>query len=316
MKELWGRWDKSDRVPLAQTLPWARAMQSLGAHSVWVFHSKGDLGGVLYQLESEPGTFHCQNGPILDWEAGHSVLLEQTAYFARTVAQFSTDPFRQLNLRPRLDRQLWDQGKWSDFPIEISRVEYASTIQIDLRGTLEELLEGFSSRMKRSLMKTFSPDLETDWRPVDEFIGPHLAESAQLFGKRRGFFVPPWSWFEALLKRDFHPVPSTPRLFIAEVRQGLSSARAWVWIQGGIAYFLYGDSSGPRLGSGVLLGAAVQVVAMLGAYSEGARVYDLNGYVRDLRAQPDYAGVAVFKSQFNGRTVDYAVPEWVISSGE
>ncbi len=307
--ELIRAWDEGGGLdmPLAQTRAWAQATRALGARCIWVGSLEDQASGMVYELPHEPGVFQCQNGPLLHWDdPGRAV--KELAQFARALSVFAGSSFRELRIRPRLLQTEWST-RMKGFPLDAARVEFASTTQVSICASAHELMARFSPRLRRSVMKTFAQEPETDWIVVDRDNGPDLAESARLFGKRKGFFVPPWEWFGALIEAQQEGVTF---LRVAQVRVGLSTARAWIWIDRSSAYYLYGDYSGPRLKSGINLGAAVQVVAMLGAASEGATRYDFNGFVRDTAANPDYAGVSAFKAQFLGEIIDYAVPEFVI----
>ncbi len=306
-------WDaislKSD-VPLAQTLAWARAAKSMGAECLWVSSTADQASGLVHAPPGEAGTLHCQNGPLLAWEEPKKAI-QQFAYFAQTTARDWHALYRQrphtLRLRPRIPKPFWDTGVFETFPIPYAGVEFASTLRKIIPESDISLQQSFSPRLQRTLRHCFTEELQTDWTAVHAISDLKLyTESLRLFSRRKSFIVPPWEWFESLSQEK------QSMLYLAQVRYQGSSARAWIWIQGTEAHFLFGERTGPALPGRMALGAAVQLVALQGARSQGALLYDFNGFQPEAGGLPAYASVSDFKSQFGGDVVDYAIPEFVI----
>jgi len=270
------------------------------------------VGGMVFATQSAGGVhFECVNGPILNWDDPANAP-RQIATFAIAVSKLHRS-FQSLILRPR-----WRQGsteqRLSHLPVAHSNLSYAATVQVPILATEHEQLKLLSPRMRRTLAKTRRESLSVEWnRPTQELLEAFLPRMAD-FAESKGFTVPPLEWFLSLIRQTTEsPEPCDFRLGTARLGDELLTQHL-VCRTGGKTYYLFGHEQRRDSVSRAISGAAtLHLTALDECRYTGTRVYDLNGYIKDVEPDHPYAGVCRFKEQLGGTTVAYEVPEFVIS---
>jgi hypothetical protein len=280
--------------------------------------SKSSFEGVLHERPDEPGTLLCLHGPILDWSAPAQAVSKQFALFMQESVLQWKNTYREtpehLYFQPRILKQHWERLINEGFSIPFTGFEESSTLQKDLGPLQNHFFENVHPRLRRTLSKTLRLDLQMNFEafePSGTFQIYH--QSLTLTGRRKGFRVPPWSWFKALGES------TVPSFFFGQVRYQQSAARAWILIDYGVAHFLFGESTGPKLPGQIALGAAVQWLALTQAPQWGATRYDFQGLTLlepqaapNLRPVHSYETVSAFKTQFRGEVLQFVHPRFEI----
>ncbi len=318
-------------VPLAQTLTWNQAAQAVGVEAYVVFSDQENVGGIVLrtQTDDEVGRFECVNGPLLDWHRNDQVP-RQLATFATAVSRLLPG-FESLTLRPRWRRgQL--EARLAGVPIEVSRLDRAATLVIDLvgpndSGSAASWEDRITPRLRRTLASSADAFFESRFGAVSAVVTPDFAplfgERLRRFGREHGFTAPVSGWLEKLLEVSWIPLAEGVRFFrsAASVGEGAVQAEILVAIHGDEAHYLFGWE---ERGEGARGAWSAQALAHLEAIRwcarEGLGLYDFNGYVvpedRGSTGTADeahpYARVAEFKEQWGGRVIRYEIPEIVI----
>ncbi len=294
---------RDEDCPLAQTLRWARATESVGRRCFLAASPDEGVGGVVFSEDGE--RFECVNGPLLDWDSEHAP--RQLATFAMAVSKLGK--FRALTLRPRWAPDALEQ-RLARLPLEPFAVERAATVQVRVLPSPEAQRAALSPRLQRTLEVGEREGVVSSWE--ETFDLREFAAAMREFGRAHEFTVPPDAWFEKLLA----PAPECEplRFGLARASAGEGSKAelliAKLWSR---SYYLFGYEKRPvALRAALSPMAAAHWRALEHAASARTALYDLNGYVEDPPADHPYAGVSRFKDQFAGLVVPYAVPEFRI----
>jgi len=309
-----------DHSPVQQSRAWARALETLSPRVLSIRTADASsFEGVLHERPDEPGTLLCLHGPILDWSKPAQEVAKQLALFIQESIVCWKETYReiprQLYFQPRILKQEWKRLLHEGFSIPFTGYEESSTLQKELESLPDHFFERVHPRLRRTLRKTLGLDLQLVFEPfVPSAAFQIYHQSLTLTGRRKGFIVPPWSWFKALGRSDI------PCLFLAQARYQSSSSRAWILIDQGVAHFLFGESTGPKLPGQVALGAAVQWIALTQASNWGARRYDFHGLTlldtaasaNSSQSLSNYETVSRFKKQFQGEVLSFVHPAFEI----
>lgn len=296
----------SGQMPLAQTLFWAQAIDSLAGKSFLIFNPKEKVGGIVF-LSDQPGQYECVNGPFLDWDNTQSIP-RQLATFAMAVSRLDKN-FRSLILRPRWEGSEIEK-RLKNLPIPAQSWSSAATLLIPILKNADLQLQALSPRLRRTLRQTWRQKIQTTCCPANFENLPSFVPALQEFSKSRGFVVPPLSWFITLCstkEADFWIVTSQIEL--------QSKTQILICQFGKKVYYLFGyDQRIPSTPASLSTAAQAHWSALLFCQELGVESYDLNGYLIDAPTHHPYYGVCQFKEQFSGTVIRYDVPEFVIQS--
>lgn len=309
--EAWRSIQSQRAAPLAQTLGWARALQTTGASVYLVFSPDEGVGGVLFDSGS---ALECINGPVLDWQDANRCM-RQMATFVMAASRFQSSA-SQVVLQPRW--MLTDSIEWlSHIPMEPFSSEVASTLILDTWvDDPTHWGRDFSKRLQRTLRLTHQAGVNFRWQEVrSEDDLEDFPEKMRSFGKQKGFYVPSRDWFLKLVTGGEGCLQGY--LACAQYSNQNHRARSeiFVGVTGQMAYFLFGcESREGNVRSSMSPSAWAHYQTGLRVAELGCHHYDLNGFVRESAAKSGhtYAGVCEFKKQFGGQIVDYFSPRWVI----
>ncbi|MCC7441160.1 MAG: hypothetical protein IT285_05990 [Bdellovibrionales bacterium] len=301
-------------VPLAQTWTWARGAEVLGMGAWCVYSPDQQVGGVVIG-ERGSGRFECVNGPWIAW-GDPTLAPAQLATFAQAVSRLGPG-FRELGLSPRwMDHQA--AGFLKGLPVEPASVDRAATRVLRLARTDDEQIDGFGTRLRRTLRVSMAKAMEADCVALDAGLARVFSHEGERYAKERGFLVPGAAWFEALI--DSAGEEAGLSLWLARAKVGepgrWREAQVVVALWGRGAHYLFGwqreEGAPPSAWSAA---AVAQFLAMRRCAGEGAAHYDLNGDIVDESPSDPYRGVHEFKAQFGGEVVRYTVPRFVIRAG-
>lgn len=301
-------------VPLAQSLAWARAIESLGSKTYAIFDPGNGVGGIVY--ESSTGQFECVNGPILHWDDSTKIAA-QLSTFVMAATKLSKN-FRGLTLRPRwLESQL--EERLSKLPIEATRIDRASTWIVPVAPTQEEQLAQSTERLRRTFRRAEALTrvrVESwDPSPVSEALD-RFVEAVSQNGREKSFSVPPANWFRSLIESD------QENFLSIRAESFFSKTDLMVAIRGSAAHYLFGvtrrkaDAPSSERASRDSTSTIAHFKALEELRRLGIREYDLNGFVADVTPEHPYFGVAQYKKQFGGSPVDYVQAVFEIKAGE
>ncbi|MBL7715198.1 MAG: hypothetical protein JNL01_06985 [Bdellovibrionales bacterium] len=291
-------------VPLAQTLDWARAIESLGSKTYAVFETDLAVGGIVY--ESQPGRFECVNGPALHWDDSEKVAA-QFSTFVLAVTKLSKN-FQAVTLRPRWPADQM-QSRLLKIPFAVTRVDQASTWVVPVQETWEAQLKLASPRLRRTL-KRAEALTSVQVTSSEAWVGDALDRFVQAVSdhaKEKSFSVPPTHWFRSLVQGE--------GFFSVQAESSFSKTELLIAVQCGRAHYLFGvtqkkpgsaETQARKADSGRDSTSTVAHFRVLEELRrQGIQEYDLNGYVTDAKSDHPYFGVAQYKKQFGGSTVDY-----------
>ncbi len=306
-----------DGAPLSQTLSWARAIQGAALSAYLVFSPDELTGGVVFASPLRGGLrFECINGPLLDWDEPQKSV-RQLATFATAVSRLDSR-FVSLMISPR-----WQEGTLAkrllSLPLDAQADSRAATLVLPLDRSPQEVEKSFNSRLRRTLAKCDRSKVRAEWRPVSQENLRGFHDKMVIFAHRKGFAVPPISWFEGLLSPESPDDPATevPEFWFASAWDEITGAQAQLMIafHAREAHYLFGFENRPAGGrSGVSPAAAAHRLAIRQSIEAGMVCYDFNGYVEHPEVGNPYAGVCEFKAQFGGKIHRYEIPHFEIQS--
>lgn len=299
---------RGDEAPLAQTLPWARAIEAVSGRAYAVFSPDESAGGLVFAV-ADPATrgalFECVNGPLLAWDDPVAAP-RQLATFATAVSRLHSR-FQSLALRPR-----WLEGRSASrlalLPASPCAETRATTLKLDLAQGAEAAEQRFHPRLRRTLAATIRAGVDVAWQETSAAEIAGFAPRMAYFGRARGFAVPPVAWFLALTLTASGA--DRLRFGIVRARAPGTECELLVALHGAEAHYLFGhESRAPGARGAVSAAAAAHRFVVRMAADAGLRTYDLNGYVEAPASGHPYASIARFKAQFGGEVVRYEVPE-------
>jgi hypothetical protein len=300
-------------APLSQTLAWAEGMRAVGARPCLVFSPEEKVGGIVFRLTEPSGrvSIECVNGPVLNWDESSAV--RQLATFAMAVSKLDT-AMGSMSLKPRW-KKTQVNCRLARLPIAPVALHESATMLIPIQKTLEEQVGLFEPRLRRTLNKNRPCVTELNWIPADQnelarFV-PLMAE----YGAKKGFSVPPLSWFYA--------VRADQRWFLSQARvvdSAGKSAEAELLIAirekqaGPEAHYLFGREQRSD-GAPAWMSASALAQEQVLAHCIRSQIasYDLNGYQVAASKEHPYFGVCQFKEQFGGAVLEYVNPEFRIT---
>ena len=308
-------WRQIERkVPLAQTLSWARATEAVSGKAFLVFSPDEGVGGIVWCASSffkEDANLHfeCINGPSLDWNHPLSAP-RQLATFAMAVSKLD-NRFKSLSIKPR-----WDASerikRLELLPIPEFKRSQAATILIPIQKSKELQFSALSPRLRRTLSLALQNQIKTKCEKLSQENLKQFLPQMSLFGKKCGFTVPPLVWFEALIKdkSELFWLISCSKEENGELQ---SLTQLVICMHEDRAYYLFGyENRVPTLRSAISTSALAHWEALCLCAKQGIQTYDLNGFLVELNATHPYSGVSQFKKQFNGQIIHYEVPEFLI----
>jgi hypothetical protein len=312
-----------EEVPLAQTLAWARAIDSVSGTSYLVFDPEEMVGGIVFSIESQPGaagTFECINGPIIDWDNAANVS-RQIATFAMAVSKLSSS-FRSLSLKPRW-REDKTENRINNLPIEKFSETQAATLKVVIQGNSDQQRCAFSPRLRRTLSISERANIGVSVESPSKINLSSFVPSLSKFALKKGFSVPPIDWFNSLAQNsdDGSSQIFGESLNLSIIRSKfrnhsetlVGEAAILVATLGTTAHYLFGwEERTPQLRSAISLSALAHWQTMQDCIQSNVHTYDLNGYVSEVNEGHPYAGVCRFKEQFGGQVLRYRVPEFRI----
>lgn len=312
------------RVPLAQTLAWARATETFQRRAFLVCSPEERVGGIVFcedaafrssQPASQPARqveFECINGPHLDWD-DPTRSVRQLSTFAMAVSKLDRK-FRSLTMKPRWELSGFER-RIQSLPVELSQKSFAATVVVDVLPDDDSQRKSLSARLRRNLATAEKRGVITRWENATPDALATFVPAMQAFGRRKGFWVPERNWFEALVGGGCFWVctavdqPDPSLLPIAQTQ-------VLIHCSGAEAHYLFGyDQRDPGVKGSVSTAGKAHWRALRECASLGALRYDLNGYVSGVQSSHPYSGVCRFKEQFRGRLVEYGIPEFLIKIG-
>lgn len=292
-------------APLAQSLAWGHAIEAVSGRVHAVFSPEESVGGLVFETPSKDGVqFECVNGPLLDWDDEIAVK-RQLAVFATAVSRLDTR-FARLVLRPR-----WPKNealkKLERLPIPSAGATFAATLKLSLEPERNPE-SSFTARLKRTLRLAERAAVSARWQDLDTANLVEFALAAQIFGRTRGFTVPPIFWFKGLTGSG----DPTVRFGIvtAQTPGNETGCQLLIALHGPEAHYLFGHewrSDATR--AAISPSAFAHRFAIRHALQQKMKSYDFNGTLENPEPGHPYAGVAAFKAQFGAELVRYEVPE-------
>ena len=301
-------------LPLAQTLTWARATQTITDKTFLIFSPDERVGGIVFCLKQKDGShYECTNGPHLNWEVP-SQSTRQLATFASAVLKI--DPhFQSLVMRPRWLKGQLEERK-NQLPIPISFQSESATLVIPVQDTPGEQFALLTKRLKRTLNSAWLKKVQSRVEVMDLEHLQSFYPNLKNFSLKRGFVVPPKSWFSALLQNSSQAGPNF--WLITAGWPDLSSpsaslAQILICERKHVAHYLFGFEIRHEMPSALSISAIAHWEALLLCQKRQIANYDLNGQVVGADKDHVYFGVSQFKSQFAGKLIEYESPEFVIT---
>ena len=302
------RYKEGWEIPLAQTLAWAEASQTLGARAYALFNSERRYTAIILAKANTQKTgieFECVNGPLINWDTFDTA--QEFAVLAQKISELHPR-FESLSFLPR-----WLEEnhliRRSRIPFEIFQSMRASTLLLKLPTSTEEVTKLYSSRLQRTVTRSKrEPHLTYDWREVNPQEIAEFAPRMAYFGKKMGFAIPPVSWFLSLHQATHRD--TSLRLYLASVESSRAGAHHCIATWQNQAHYLFGhswrESPCPAAFSPAALAHDLSLRQLI---QIGITEYDLNGDSNERH----YATVHEFKSQFNAERINYWIPEFRIS---
>jgi hypothetical protein len=305
-----------EAAPLAQTLPWGRAIDAAGGRAYVVFNPEERVGGQLFATadpRTRTITFECTNGPLLDYDAPEKAP-RQLATFAQAASRLHSR-FQSLVIRPRWRPSVTD-SRLRNLPTPESTRTRAATLRLKLNAQADPTL-AFSPRIQRTLRVSDKAGATARIDPVTPGGIAEFAPKMAYFGCANGFAVPPVTWFLALT--DTQGIDATSYHLIHAECEG-AEAQLLVAFVSDEAHYLFGhESRAPDARASRSPSAVAHRLAIRTAWERGLRAYDFNGALHpstqsdDEAASHPYQGVHAFKSQFGASLHLYEAPEFRIA---
>jgi len=312
-------WERVElKLPLSQTLNWARAIEAVSGRTYLVFSPDEEVGGMVFSNThgSTRLRFECINGPFLHWDNPQSAP-RQLATFAMAVSKIDRN-FGSLSLKPRWEKGVLNQ-RLPFLPVDVFTHTEAATLLVPVKQSEQEQFQDLSSRMRRTLSIARRNEVTVKWEKLTPALLKQFVPTLKSFGESRGFTVPSLAWFEALIAEDLSSSSaSTLTFWLVSSRKTnqtslQSLAQLLVCIRGDRAHYLFGcETRASELRSSISTSTAAHWETIRQCASRGVKYYDLNGYLSDMNQDHPYYGVGQFKSQFQGTIVRYEVPEFVV----
>ncbi len=314
-KEVWHQIER--QLPLAQSLSWAYATEAVSGRAFLVLSTEEKVGGIVFTSQRQGDSqihFDCVNGPYLHWDAP-DMMPRQLATFAMAVSKLDRN-FASLALSPRWEA-LEAKERFDRLPIPIHSETQSSTLVIPILSSAMEQFKRLSPRLRRTITTGRKAHLETKWEKLTPSVIHEFVPSLNQFGMRKGFSVPPISWFEALIQEGNHPSNSVEFWLGTSHHSDLNGqgieTKILVSFIGNRAHYLFGyENRSPNFRSALSTSAAIHWEALNQCRKRNILTYDLNGYVQNVSHSHPYFGVCKFKEQFAGNLIQYRIPKLVI----
>ncbi|MFZ4712826.1 MAG: hypothetical protein ACOYL6_03890 [Bacteriovoracaceae bacterium] len=276
--------------PLSQTLEWGKAGEAAGVQPFIAFETEKKIGGLAFDINHE---MICTNGPYLNWSK--DIINEELATFVYALTQ-AQKSIKKVVIKPRwYKKDEVDFSSFLKFPIHSFESSATKIISVPQYSKLDETL-GTKIRHELSRVEKFQDKL-TIYTPELS----HFYQGLKRHNDKRGDYLPPFSWFQALEKAT---------LFGMKL-DNLIQTEILVACHNQSANYLYAYEDRTENSPNISLNLALQKDILIFCDKKKIRKYDLGGYKLNIDEDDSYWGVKQFKDKLPGEIIEYLSPVFI-----